>query len=235
MHQARTHVVRTQWEQNEDTGLVEVIAATRTAPPVLNWAVAAETTFRFSGRDVSISVRARADGLNRPETVARFGLQLGLAGVDRVRWFGRGPGESYCDKKEAQRFGNWEDSVDGLFVDYEYPQDGGNRTDVRWVEFLGDGEEGDEDQKGGGAAAARLLRARFGHLEGASFQAMHYTTKDLDETAHPYELRRRKRKDTVVHLDWAHHGLGSGSCGPATLPPYELRTDQEFEYEVLLD
>ncbi|CRK38516.1 hypothetical protein BN1708_020533 [Verticillium longisporum] len=63
---------------------------------------------------------------------------------------------------------------------------------------------------------------------------MHYTTADLDECQHPYELHKRRRDDTIVRLDWAHHGLGTGSCGPATLPQYELRSE-DFSYELLLE
>ena len=126
----------------------------------------------------------------------------------------------------------WEEDVDALWVDYEFPQDGGNRCDVRWVEFLGGG--------GGGSPAARprrdlLLRARFGGLDGASFAASHYTVRDVDECTHPFELRKHRRDDTIVRLDFVHHGLGTGSCGPSTLPQYQLRTNREFDYEVILD
>ncbi len=244
MHQIKTHVLQTTWNEDGADGVAEIVATTRIAAPVLNWSVVAVTTFRFSERDVSIRVKAAPQGMMLPDTFARFGLKLGLAGVQTVRWFGRGPGESYRDKKLSQRFGNWEDTVDGLFVDYEYPQDGGGRTDVRWVEFVGTPASppppsppasDDVQTQPAPMAAQRLLRARFGSLDGASFQAMHYTTEDLDEAAHPHELRRRKRADTIVHLDWAHHGLGTGSCGPATQPQYELRTDRKFDFEILLD
>ena len=95
---------------------------------------------------------------------------------------------------------------------------------MRWVEFHG--SEEDEHKPS--------LKASFGDLDGASFTALHYTTKDLDECQHPYELYKRRREETIVRLDWAHHGLGTGSCGPATLPEYELHCEP-FEYEVLLE
>lgn len=145
---------------------------------------------------------------------------MGLNDIERANWFGRGPGESYRDSKMAQRYGNHSLDMGELFTDYEYPQEGSNRTDVRWVEFAGKKDAG--------------FRAHFAGLEGASFAATHYTTKDLDESEHPYELYKKKKKETIVRLDWAHHGLGTGSCGPATLPEYQLKTDP-FEYEVLLE
>jgi beta-galactosidase len=86
-----------------------------------------------------------------------------------------------------------------------------------------------------GEKPERLLRARFGDFEGASFSALPYTARDLDEAKHPYELREWRREDTVVHLDWMHHGLGTGSCGPETLPKYTLDAGKEYEVEVVLD
>jgi beta-galactosidase len=227
LHQTKHHVKQIRWEVQR-AGLVVHVEG-RVGPPVLAWGADTTVKYTFTTHGVCIHARIRPHGLLLPNTFARVGLTLGLKGVEDVRWFGRGPGESYCDKKMAQSMGNWTSPVDGLFFDYEFPQDTGNRTDVRWVEFLGKGEE-----KGAGESK-RLLRARFGDLDGASFSALHYTTKDLDKCLHPYELHARKREDTIVRLDWAHHGLGTGSCGPATLPDYELRTDKVFDFQILLD
>ncbi|SPO04751.1 related to beta-galactosidase [Cephalotrichum gorgonifer] len=222
LHQTKHHVRQVTWRV-VDTAL-EVHVTGRIAPPVLAWGVDLVTVLSFSGDRVSIRVKGTPGGPLLPDTFARIGLTLGLTGVKSASWFGRGPGESYRDKKLSQSIGVHNSSVDDLFVDYEFPQDGGNRTDVRSVEFRS--APGEEEE--------RVLRARFGDLEGASFSAMRYTTADLDECRHPYELRERRREDVVVRLDWAHHGLGTGSCGPATLPEYELRTGA-FEFEVLLD
>ncbi|PKS11322.1 hypothetical protein jhhlp_003084 [Lomentospora prolificans] len=229
LHQTKHHVRQVNWGVKSNGLVVEITG--RVAPPVLAWGVDTKLTLTF-GHGVHIKLTAKPHGPLLPYTFARFGLTFGLEGVEQVRWFGRGPGESYSDKKMSQAFGTWQSTVDDLFVDYEFPQDGGNRTDVRWVEFLG---KPSEEEAAADGPKKRLIRARFGDLEGASFSAMHYTTEDLDEARHPFELRERKRKDTIVRLDWAHHGLGTGSCGPATLSQYELKTSRTFEYELLLD
>ncbi|PFH56470.1 hypothetical protein XA68_16471 [Ophiocordyceps unilateralis] len=219
LHQITSQVRMVKWHETNDGLHVEVTE--RVAPPALGWGVENAWTFSFRGDSVCVRVRAKPCGPGLPETLARIGLTLGLGGVGQVRWWGRGPGESYRDKKRSQLFGQWEATVDDLWVDYEFPQDGGNRTDVRRVEFVGNGR--------------RILRARFGDLEGASFSATHYSTRDVDESRHPYELRAKEREDTIVKLDWAHHGLGTASCGPWTLPRYQLRSDREYDFEVLLD
>lgn len=66
----------------------------------------------------------------------RLGTDWRLSGaLDRVRWFGRGPGENYPDRCSASFLGVYETTVDGLSVDCVRPQYNGVRSDVRWVEF----------------------------------------------------------------------------------------------------
>jgi beta-galactosidase len=48
--------------------------------------------------------------------------------------------------------------------------------------------------------------------------ALHYRAADLAAATHDVELT--PRAETVVHLDAAHRGLGTASCGPDTLPEY---------------
>jgi beta-galactosidase len=232
VHQTKHHVRQVEWTETSD-GL-EVVIRGRIAPPVLAWGVDTISTFVVRGDTLSLKIKGKPHGLLLPTTFARIGMTTGIKGVEQVQWWGRGPGESYSDKKQSQAFGNWKESVDDLFVDYEFPQETGNRTDVRWVEFLGHAED-QTDAANGEKKYERLLRARFGDFDGASFTALHYTTADLDECTHPYELHKRKRSDTIIRLDWVHHGIGTGSCGPVTLPQYALKTDKEFEFELILD
>ena len=220
LHQTQCHAQSVTWSKSKDTGNVEVVVAARVAPPVLEWSVDTTFTYTFTNEQVLIKVSGKPRGEYRPNSFARIGLTLSLNGTESARWFGRGPGESYWDKKRSQKRGTYILPIDDLFTDYEFPQESGNRTDVRWVEFYGDMEQS--------------LTASFADLDGASFTALHYTTKDLDEAYHPYELYKKKKEETIVRLDWAHHGLGTGSCGPATLPEYELKSG-DFEYEVLLE
>jgi beta-galactosidase len=221
LHQTQCHTQSVTWSKSKETGNVEVVVVTRVAPPVLEWSVDTTFTYTFTNKQVLLKVAGKPRGEYLPNSFARIGLTLSLNSTETARWFGRGPGEGYWDKKRSQKMGNYTRAIDDLFTDYEFPQETGNRTDVRWVEFNGVDKE-------------KTLKANFGDLEGASFSALHYTTKDLDESQHPYEIYKKKKEETIVRLDWAHHGLGTGSCGPATLPQYELRC-QPFEYHVLLE
>jgi beta-galactosidase len=125
-----------------------------------------------------------------------------VPGLERAEWLGRGPHESYPDRKRGARVGRWHSTVTDLATPYIWPQENGGRADVRWLE-LGDG-------------AGRRLRLDFDRPLQVS--ATHHRAADLASTTHDVDLVARP--ETIVHLDAAHRGLGTASCGPDTLPEY---------------
>ena len=62
------------------------------------------------------------------------------------------------------------------------------------------------------------------------FSVSRFTDKTIDEAKHPYELV--PEEGIVLHIDMAQHGLGTGSCGPETLPQYSLYPEP-FEFGVI--
>lgn len=227
LNQAKSRTRSVTWTTSTTHGTVTLTVQQRIAPPVLEWSIDTTTTYTFTSSSVHINVKGTPKGINMPETWARIGLTLALRkdAADTATWFGRGPGESYVDKKMSQRFGTWELPVEKLWTPYEFPQESGNRTDVRWVRF-----DKSENRGSGGAG----LTARFGDREGCSFSASHYRCADIDEAKHPFELERMKREEVIVRFDWRHHGLGTGSCGPKTLDEYALKSGP-FEFNLLLE
>jgi beta-galactosidase len=68
-----------------------------------------------------------------PNYLPKMGLQMELdEGFRNWKWKGRGPFETYPDRKTGARFGVWETTVDEAYVPYLIPQDHANRTDVSW-------------------------------------------------------------------------------------------------------
>jgi beta-galactosidase len=178
---------------------------TRVAPAAVSFGLL--TTYRW---------RPQADGAVRLEvevepdgewTVAlpRLGVRFALpAGLGEAEWFGGGPGEAYPDSRQAARVGRYRMSVDQMQTPYVYPQENGARIDVRWASLT--------DAEGNG------LR-----IEGDApflFTARRWTSEQLDGARHAGELAPGDR--IWVNIDVAQHGIGSGSCGPVTLPQYEL-------------
>jgi beta-galactosidase/evolved beta-galactosidase subunit alpha len=63
------------------------------------------------------------------------------------------------------------------------------------------------------------------------FSAHWYTTQDLTQANHAYDLVRRDF--VTLNIDLAQTGLGSNSCGPRALEQYELKA-QPFAFTVRL-
>ncbi|MDO8485313.1 MAG: glycoside hydrolase family 2 TIM barrel-domain containing protein, partial [Candidatus Limnocylindrales bacterium] len=135
--------------------------------------------------------------------LARVGTVLEtVAGLESVEWFGSGPHETYPDRKRAGLIGRWRSSVAEQYVPYIRPQENGGHADVRWLR-LSDG-------------TGRSLQLALGRPGQVS--AIHFRAADLAGATHDIELEARP--ETIVHVDAAHRGLGTASCGPDTLPEY---------------
>jgi beta-galactosidase/beta-glucuronidase len=146
----------------------------------------------------------------------RIGLQMLLpGGYEQFTWYGRGPHETYVDRKEAAQVGVYSGTVDEQYVPYLVPEENGNKTEVRWVALT------NEDGVGLLASGDRWLEV----------SAHHYTTEDLTQAKHTYELKRRE--EITLNLDYAQSGLGSASCGPGRLEKYQLKPE-EVRYSVRL-
>jgi beta-galactosidase/evolved beta-galactosidase subunit alpha len=165
---------------------------------------------------VVIQVSGRPGGGEFPPALPRIGLQMTVpADLDHVRWFGRGPGETYPDSKQASWIGEFKASVDDLYTPYVFPQENGNRSDVRWMSLTA-------------TRGAGLLAAGMPTL---SFSVHRCTTMDLEEARHTVEVPRRD--ELTLNLDYRQRPLGTASCGPGPWQMYELRPE-EFRFAVRL-
>ncbi len=70
----------------------------------------------------------------------RVGLAFALpTDLKTVAWYGRGPHESYTDRKTSAPIGLWRGAIAEQNHDYIRPQETGNKVDVRWMELSGAG------------------------------------------------------------------------------------------------
>ena len=68
--------------------------------------------------------------------LARVGTLLEVVpGLERLDWFGRGPHETYPDRRRGGAVGRWRSSVSEQYVPYVRPQENGGHADVRWLEL----------------------------------------------------------------------------------------------------
>jgi beta-galactosidase len=135
----------------------------------------------------------------------RVGVVFDLVpGFEHLEWYGRGPHESYPDRKRGAAIGRYESTVKHEYVPYIVPQEHGGHTDTRWFTLAADAGP----------------TVRVDAPEPFHFSASHFSAEDLTAATHDVELVARP--ETIVHLDAAHRGLGTLSCGPDTLLQYRL-------------
>jgi beta-galactosidase len=136
-------------------------------------------------------------------------------GYDQLEWYGRGPWENYADRKAAAMIGRYQSTVADQYVPYILPQSHGNKSDVRWVTLT--------NQSGRGLKVEGLPTLNF--------SASHFTEQDVFAALHTTDLH--PRDEVILHLDYQQRGLGSASCGPDTLPQYQLNaTEYRLAYRL---
>jgi beta-galactosidase len=87
---------------------------------------------------MAIGYRFKPDQTSLPN-LPRLGMFLTLPDVfTQVTWYGRGPHETYWDRKSSGRIGIHSGSVADQFHRYPRPQETGNKTDVRWMRLSSD-------------------------------------------------------------------------------------------------
>lgn len=159
----------------------------------------------FGGGDILAEVSI--DPIGSIPHLPKWGLALTMPGeYDRIDWYGRGPLESYPDRKSSQRIGKYGGLVSDQHVDYVMPQENGNKTDLRNAVIV--------NKNGAG-----LL------VEGdplINFNVHDYDAIDLTRAKHGPEILHRD--GTYVSLDFAMLGLGGDdSWTPMTVHrPYRL-------------
>lgn len=176
---------------------------TRVAPAGADRAVLATYHWHSEGSDLVLRTEVEPVG-DWPEIWPRLGLRMALsADLTTVDWFGRGPGEAYADSTQAALVGRYQRSIDEMQTPYVFPQENGNRREVRWAELSGPGGS---------------IR-----IEGAptfDLTVRRWSTEDLDTAQHTNDLKPREQ--VYVNIDAAQHGLGSAACGPGVLPQDQL-------------
>lgn len=148
----------------------------------------------------------------------RFGVQfLMTEGNENLKYFGRGPMESYRDIRHASRQGLYACDVHEHFEHYIRPQENMAHADTLWASVSNIAGQG-------------LLFAALNN-DGFSFNCSHFTPEMLAAARHDYELV--PLKETCVNLDLCQSGVGSNSCGPELADNMRLK-EKEFKFSIRL-
>ena len=178
---------------------VVVAASISMGTPKLQPALKLQITYRFlrgAGVQFDFAVEVREDLPMLP----RFGVEFNMPkDCEYLKYFGKGPYESYADKRNASKLGVYSTSVTEHFEPYVRPQENMAHDGSRWVEIYNNAGNG-------------LLATNTEESDSFSFNCSHYTPMMLTNIPHDFELE--PLEETVVNIDYRHNGIGSNSCGP---------------------
>ena len=198
-----------KWEMKKNKNNTIDLSITNVYSAIEPYSFTSQMTFKIAS-DGTIFVNAIIDPSVKNIILPKIGYRMEMPkGFEYLTWFGRGPWESYVDRKEACLEGVYNSTVTKQWEKYVLPQETGNKEDVRWM--------GITDQSGIG-----LL---FVAPDKMSASATHFRGQDIyntwtDRVKHPYEVSFRD--NTVVCLDARMRALGNSSCGPDAMEKYEL-------------
>jgi beta-galactosidase len=191
-------------------GSAEVYARTRTWGADKAKAVIAEHRLRIAP-DGSLAWSHRFDTHKDLPDLPRVGVHLTLPlGFEQLEWLGLGPHETYNDRRACGMVGRFASTVLDQYAPHIMPQEHSHHLDTRWLSLRR------ADGVGILVSAAPMLEfnaSRFDQM--ALTKAWHTTDVVPDDCVH-------------LHLDAAHRGLGTASCGPDTFNQYRVATGKRY-------
>ncbi len=146
--------------------------------------------------------------------IPRIGMQTNVSkSLSSAVWYGRGPHETYCDRKTGALISEHSLPIKDLFHHYVRPQENGNRTDVRWFSLL------DESKNGIMIVGKQPL----------SFSVWLCSMEDIETSLHDYELP--EKENWTLNIDYLQMGVG-GDDSWGALPHEEyLIKPKRYQYQ----
>jgi beta-galactosidase len=202
---------------------------------------ASEATLMATFSPEVSATRKASSVLNVPRIGVRFRLPVTM---NKVTYFGRGPGENYIDRASGSKVGLYRTTAEDLYFPYVRPQENGHRTDTRWV-ALTNGQMGllivaDSTI---GFNALRNSVEDFDSEE-ATHRPYQWNNFNSEEIAARSEMKAKNNRPRQTHInditprnfvevciDMKQQGVaGYNSWGARPLPEYSLPANRNYHW-----
>ena len=175
----------------------------------------------FGSGEIVITNRFSPGDVDLPD-MPRFGMFLRAnEALENVEWFGRGPHESYPDRKDSANIGVFRGRSDAQYYNYIRPQETGNKTDVRWIALTNGAGTGFI------AVGDQPINASVYPFDQADFDGG-------DPISYRHTIDLVEKPYLTLNLDHKVMGLGGDtSWGAVVHPPFRVPAS-EYRYRVRL-
>lgn len=190
--------------------LAKIMVKLSIGPLVLAWNFQTVETYVIYHNKIEIKTSLKPQGYfpnSIPKYLPRIGYEFGIYDIEHVQWYGRGPGESYADKKESQLLDIHRELFHNLDYNYDYPQENGNHEDTHWVKLEGN--------------SLFKCSQPFGFKCSDRF--------NVHEAGHPYEIIHGEK---YIRIDYKQQGVGTEACGPGVLDEFRFKMFEELSFEL---
>ncbi|MGJ7905446.1 glycoside hydrolase family 2 TIM barrel-domain containing protein [Actinopolyspora sp. H202] len=207
--------VRSVRVSRSDSGKAKVVVRTRSsAPDVSGNGFDSRWTYQIGssgGIELQHRVEAYGERMRSLPWLPKVGMSLRVPeSFGDMTWYGRGPGESYPDRKDSQHIGRWSSTVDEQWFDFLPPQDNGVKVDTEWVKLSG--------RNGGLSVSGDSL----------AVSADRYSNAERTDFAH------QLREDPFITLHVSDAVTGLGDTPNPVRDKYRVRADRPHTYSVVL-
>lgn len=174
-----------------------------------------ETVYTVCG-DGTLIVDVTTDIDSAYVHVPRVGVGFVVAeDFETLRWFGRGPGESFCDRKLSALVGQYNSTVESTHFPFVPPSHNGSHTETRWLTLSNkDGHE------------IKVSGTDF------TFDVHHNTVNEYWNARHEHELLRHK--ESYLYLDDRHAGIGGDMAWASEINEKHLIPAGVYNYRFVI-
>lgn len=181
----------------------------------------------YGDGSVKVENSVKVDDKDAPE-FPRFGMHMVMPReFDQMSWLGRGPHESYQDRKTSAFVDVYSGSVADQYWAYIRPQENGNKTDVRWATII------NKEGIGLKFIAHNLLEVSAHHNIMEDFESPERTDGrqvNGKPVVNRHTIDVKPRNLTVVNIDYGQIGVGGdNSWGALAHEQYRL-TKKSYRY-----
>lgn len=174
------------------------------------------TVYHVDAKGTILVANYLAPGSDLPD-LPRFGMQMQIARqYDVMKWYGRGPHESYWDRNTGAAVGIYQEKVTQPEHLYVRMQEYGNKTDVRWMTLT--------DEQGNGIKVTGMPLLYV--------SVWPWSLEDIEQADHPYQLP--DRDFITVNIDYKQMGLAGDSWKAKIYEPYTLPA-KEYRYTFVIE